>query len=315
MPLGDHLDELRRRLIVSLVGLLPIAAVAFYFGDVLLAFLVEPARGALRAAGQSDSLQATNPLETLGSYMTVSTIATILVGSPWMLYQLWRFIAPGLYKHERRFVYFLLPLSSVLTATGVMFLFTVIMPIVLTFLVGFGTALGARDAVQAPLPAGVTLGTVAVLEGDPPAPKVGEEWVNLPTRRRRVCVGYEGTEPLILSQELHKDAGVLQQYKVSEYVRLLMSLSLAFAAAFQAPVVVLLLGWAGIIDQAFLKKYRRHAILICAVAAAMLTPGDPSSMIALLIPLYGLYELGGVLLRVFPASRVAGAREEESDEA
>jgi len=102
-----------------------------------------------------------------------------------------------------------------------------------------------------------------------------------------------------------KPVGVRPEYRVSEYVKLLMSLSLAFAAGFQAPVIVLLLGWAGLVTPVFLRKYRRHAFLICAIAAALLTPGDISSMFAMLAPLYLLFELGIVLLVIFPAKKVA----------
>jgi sec-independent protein translocase protein TatC len=107
--------------------------------------------------------------------------------------------------------------------------------------------------------------------------------------------------------------GAVSELRISEYIKLLLSMTLAFAAAFQAPVVVLLLGWSGIINQQVLAKFRRHAILVCAIAAAMLTPGDPASMILMLIPLYLLYELGGLLLRWFPASRVAGKRPKDDD--
>ena len=152
MPLGDHLDELRRRLFFALLGMIPIAIVAFYFGTDLLEFVVEPVREALRGGWQPAVLQATSPFETFGTYIKVSTIATLLVGSPWVLYQLWAFVAPGLYAHERRYVYFLLPLSSVLTITGVIFLFRVILPLILSFAVAFGSGLGAKVAMPQPPP-------------------------------------------------------------------------------------------------------------------------------------------------------------------
>jgi sec-independent protein translocase protein TatC len=125
---------------------------------------------------------------------------------------------------------------------------------------------------------------------------------------RRTCIAMTDGKPVIVYSQLFTSTGVVPLYDVTPYVKLLLSLSLAFAGAFQTPVVVVLLGWAGIIDQKFLKKYRKHAILICAIAAAILTPGDPASMILMLIPLYLLYELGGILLKYFPASRVAGER-------
>lgn len=310
MPLGDHLEELRKRIILALVGLVPIAVVALGFGSYLLSFLVEPAKAALRGAGQPDLLIGTGPLETFSTYMKVSIIVAVIVGSPWVFYQLWRFVSPGLHRHEKRFVYFLLPLSTLLTVSALVFLYRVILPVILGWLVGFGTGIGSNTAATAPLPEGVVLPAVPLLDADPPAPTPGQVWFNNSLMELRIAAGTPD-DPQVRAISMHKDAGIVQQYRVSEYVSLLLSLTLAFAAAFQAPVVVLLLGWIGLVDNAFLSKYRRHAILICAVTAAILTPADPLSMILMWIPLMGLYELGGILLRVFPASRIAGKMPED----
>lgn len=311
MPLGDHLDELRRRLLYGLVGLVPIVVVALIFGERLLGFLLEPAQDALRRSGQSEMLQQTSPLEVFGTYMKVSLIAAAVVGSPWLLYQLWRFVAPGLYRHERRFVYFLLPLSTILTTLGLVFLFRIILPTILMYLVGFGTGIGVREVPRAPVPEGVVLPSVPVLAADPISPEVGQAWINGPLSQYRVCVFKSDTKIEVLTAPMRKETGIMQQYRVSEYVSLLLTLTVAFAAAFQAPVVLLLLGWIGVVDASFLNKYRRHAILINAVLAAILMPGDPISMVLMWVPLMALYELGGVLLRLFPAHRVAGKREDE----
>jgi sec-independent protein translocase protein TatC len=86
----------------------------------------------------------------------------------------------------------------------------------------------------------------------------------------------------------------------------LLGLALAFAAGFQLPVVVLLLGWIGVVTPPFLTKYRLHALFIIAVIAALITPPDPISMLIMMAPLYVLYEFSIWMLRLFPASRVAG---------
>lgn len=306
MPLGEHLEELRRRILFGLFGLIPILIVALAFGDALLGLLITPVQDALLAAGQPAILQATGPLETFGTYIAISLIATIVVGAPWMLYQLWCFIAPGLYDRERRFVYVLLPLSAILTVSSILFLFRVIMPIVLTFLVGFGSQVGVRDRTQVPIPQGVTLPKVVILQGDPPNPTPGDEWINMALKERRVCVAVDSSgTPSILATPMNQDVAIAQQYRISQYIDLLSTLTLAFALAFQTPVVVLVLGWAGLVTPQFLVKFRRHAVLITAVIAAAATPGDPSTMILMWIPLMLLYELGGLLLRAFPAHRVA----------
>lgn len=313
MTLGEHLDELRRRMIYAMLGLAPIVALAFYFGDHLLDFILEPARNALHHDNQPD-ITAFSPIETFSAYMRVSVIAAIVVGSPWIFYQVWRFVSPGLHRHEKRFVYFLVPLSGILTASGVIFLFKVVLPLILVFLITFGTTIGTKPVASAPLPAGVTLPTIPLLENDPDSPHVGEMWVNTTRHKMRICIaapaaatpGASAEAPTVLSLDLYREANIRQQYRVSDILSMMLTLILAFAGAFQAPLIVLLLGWAGIVDNKFLNKYRRHAILVCAVIAAAVMPGDPASMMAMMIPLYLLYELGGLLLWIFPAHRVAG---------
>lgn len=306
MSFGDHLDELRRRLMLSFVGVIPVFIVAMYFGKTVLNFLIRPVQSELRHAGQPASMQSTGVLETFGAYFHVSIIVTILVGSPWILWQLWKFVAPGLYNHERRFVYFLLPLSTVLTVTGISLLYLAIVPAMLRFFIPFGADIGLTAPTIAEIAPNVAIPTLPVLNGDPAAPQLGMAWINSVLQQLRVCVGMDGTTPVILGTDLVKGAGISQNYRVNEYIQLFLTLALAFAVAFQLPVVVLLLGWAGIIDRPWLAKYRRHALLGCAILSALLTPGDPTSLIMLWLPLYGLYELGGLLLKYFPARRVAG---------
>lgn len=306
MSFGDHLEELRHRLVVSLVGVIPVFIIAMYFGKSVLNFLIRPVQNELRHAGQPASMQSTGVLETFAAYFQISIIVTVLVGSPWILWQLWKFIAPGLYGHERRFVYFLLPLSTLLTLAGITLLYVAIVPAMLRFFIPFGADIGLMPPTVAHMTPETVIPTLPVLDGDPAAPEVGMAWVNKVLQQWRVCVGMDGTSPIILGTDLVKGAGISQNYRVNEYIQLFLTLALAFAVAFQMPVVVLLLGWAGIIDRAWLAKFRKHAVLACGVISALMTPGDPTSLFMLWLPLYGLYELGGLLLKYFPARRIAG---------
>jgi sec-independent protein translocase protein TatC len=317
MSFGDHLEELRKRLLAAIFGVLPIFGVASFFGATLLEFLTIPVRSRLMAAGLPDTLQTTAPMEAFNTYFKIAFIVTLIVGVPWIIYQLWRFIAPGLYTHEKRFVRILLPMSVVLSITGVAFLYKVILPIALSFLIGFGADLGKRPPGHAELPQGVTLPVVPVLDGDPPKPPVGAEWYNSHLRQRRICERYEGEKPIVSGIQYTSGAGIVPQYKLSEYINFVLMLALAFAAGFQMPVVVLLLGWVGIVDRVILAKYRKHAVLVSAFGAIALTPGDPLSMLLLAVPLYLLYELGGLLLKWLPAHKVAegfGAKKPVSEE-
>src|SRR4051812_18445109 len=92
MTLGEHLEELRRRLIIAILGLIPIVALALLFGTKMLAWILRPAMKALAAHGDAQQMILTDPLEGFSVYMRVATIASVVVGSPWLLYQLWKFV-------------------------------------------------------------------------------------------------------------------------------------------------------------------------------------------------------------------------------
>jgi sec-independent protein translocase protein TatC len=318
MSLGQHLEDLRRRLAFAILGLVPILVLSLTFGKSILEFLIAPAKAILLREGYSDSFIITGPLELFNTYFYISIVSAVALGAPWILYQIWRFVAPGLYERERRFVYLILPLSTTLVIASIIFLFRVALPMTLSFLITFGSDVGQHEKKTADLPPGVVLPLMPTLDADPPAPAAGSYWYNREFHEIRVCAQVvEGVADIRTVQSL-KPVGVRPEYRINEYVKLLLALSLAFAAGFQAPVIVLLLGWAGIVTPAFLRKYRKHSFLICAIAAALLTPGDVSSMFAMLVPLYLLFELGIVLLVLFPASKVSGGltraqRQHEAD--
>lgn len=307
MPLGEHLEELRRRLIWALAGVVPLFVVAFLFGRPLLDLLLVPVREALRSHGLPPVAMATGPLEVFATVVRIALAVTIVLGSPWLLWQAWLFIAPGLYAHERRFVYILAPLSAILTAAAGLFLYFVLLPIILSFFIGFGAQLGAESVAARPAP-DLSLPTVPVLEHDPADAPPGAFWLNPSRRELRIQLPAGGEGPPIAVVPLSSGTGLLQQFRVTEYVGLLLGLAVAFSLGFQMPVVVLLLGWVGVLDRSELVRYRRHAVLGCAIAGALLTPADPLSMVLLAVPLYLLYELGILMLRVLPAERVAGRR-------
>lgn len=314
MTLGDHLEELRARIIFALLGVVPILVAALIFGQHILTLLIEPLRDELRDANQPSGLLATNPLETFAVYIQISLIATVLVGSPWLLYQLWKFVAPGLYAGERKFVHILVPLSSILTLTSAAFLYFVVLPVILAFFISFGTQLGRDQSPIVEVPPGIVLPEAPVFAGDPPDPQPGQYWINTETMQMRVCVPTRDGKQAVIGAELVAGAGITQQYRVSEYVKTVLNLALAFGVGFQTPVVVLLLGWAGIVERVWLARYRRYAFAVCVVAGAVLTPADPLSMMLLAVPLYLLFELGMLLLIVFPPIGVGPLEPREGDE-
>ena len=336
MGLGDHLDELRRGLIIALLGLLPILIGGFFVGSPALAWIIAPLERQLIAAGEPAGLLATGPLESFIAYLKVSFGVSIVVGLPWLIYQAWLFVAPGLFPRERRFVYFLIPSSVVLTFLSVLFLFRVLLPISLYFLIVFGSQLATTDVPERRADdATIALleqHRLPVLEANPPAEQLqpGTMWLN-PVRNTlsvvlpqgqddapsaTEAIDHEnaagsgaGTQPTpvrIMTLRLGSDGLIAQQYRVGEYVSLVFRLMIVFALAFQLPIVMLLLGWVGILDRRFAARYRRHVGFGCAVAGAVLTPQDPWSMILLGGVLYLLFELGLVLMRFITPDVVAG---------
>lgn len=303
MSLGEHLEELRKRVVYALFGLVPLLAFGLIFGDTVLRLLLVPVERALLRAGQSPTLQALSPIETFASYIKVGIVVAVLLGVPWMITQLWMFVRPGLYEHERRFARLLVPLSVVLTLVSAAFLYFVMLPIMLYFLISFGSSIGRTPPIQAGLPEGIVLPIAPVLAFDPTDPPQGAMWINGPLRQLRINVG-EGAG--ILTAPLVGSGLIAQQYRLREYVDLVFTLGIAFAFAFQTPIVVMLLSWVGMVDPRSLAKFRKHILLGCVVASAILTPtGDPVTLALMTAPLYILFEMGLTLSRFVPARRVA----------
>ena len=307
MSFGDHLEDLRKRVFLSIIGIVPIFIIAFAFGRPLLQLLIEPARKQLVTAGQGTQLLATGPFETFGAVMQIAMIITILLGSPWILYQIWLFISPGLYAHERKIVHLLIPFSGLLTILSVLFLYYAILPVILAFFISFGANISGEVSVPtAPLPDGIVLPSIPILQADPPNPQPGMMWINESLNQQRICVKVENEHPVISVLNLTTNIGIAQQYRISEYIKAVLHMGLAFGVAFQTPVVVVMLGWVGLLSPKTMTKYRKHAIAASAILGAFLTPADPVSMMLLAVPLYLLYELGLFILKVMPIEKVLG---------
>jgi sec-independent protein translocase protein TatC len=306
MPFGAHLDELRARLIKALVVPVAIALAVFLGASHVRGFLVRPLMEALAAEGQPTNLQVLSPTESLMVDLQISIWTAVVVSLPWILWQLWKFVAPGLYSHERRFARFLVPLSSVLALVGLTGLYLA-MPYMLRVLISFGNE-QPRTVAAAPADAAPAGPAVPVLDADPPAARPGELWVIRSDSQLRIALdaGTGDGRLEVRTIPTRVEGSLAQQYRLQEYVDFLLFFAAAIAIAFQMPVAVLLLGWVGILDTRMLRTYRRHALLACAVIAAVISPTvDAFSMVALMVPLYLLYELGIVLLSVAPTQAVA----------
>jgi sec-independent protein translocase protein TatC len=137
MSLGDHLEELRARLILALAGLVLASIIGFIAGRWFLHLILLPYELAMERANLELQLLAVKPAEKFLAYMKASLVLGVLISSPWLFYQVWAFVAAGLYKHERKFVKIVAPASSLLFIAGVLFFLLVIAPMVFKFFMLF----------------------------------------------------------------------------------------------------------------------------------------------------------------------------------
>ena len=141
MSLGDHLEELRSRLILAILGLLAGLVVCLFFGSYLMRFMAAPYEFAMEKVGREPVLLAIRPPETFLVYIKVCLLFGLIISSPWVLYQLWTFISSGLYKHERKYIHIIVPVSAGLFITGAIFFIKVIAPVALLFFINFNPGL------------------------------------------------------------------------------------------------------------------------------------------------------------------------------
>ncbi len=134
MSLGDHLEELRVRIILALFGLAIAMVVCMFFGKFIISFIERPYVSAL---GPDARLQSLAPADGFISYMNIAMVAGAILASPWIFYQMWMFISAGLYPNERRWVYIVVPFSVILFIAGVLLFLLFIAPVTLKFLVLF----------------------------------------------------------------------------------------------------------------------------------------------------------------------------------
>jgi sec-independent protein translocase protein TatC len=134
MSLGDHLEELRVRMILAIVGLVAGGAICLIFGSRIIAFMERPYTAVI---GQENRLQALAPIDGFVTYLKIGLISGLILSSPWVFHQLWMFVAAGLYPHEKRYVYLVAPFSAALFVTGALFFMLAIAPAALRFLIGF----------------------------------------------------------------------------------------------------------------------------------------------------------------------------------
>jgi sec-independent protein translocase protein TatC len=139
MSFLEHLEELRQRLLRSILALVVGVGVCFYFADNLYDYLSRPLTSTLRALHMSEKLVYTNPIDPFNLYIKLAVVAGIFIASPYILWQLWMFVSPGLYRHEKRYVWPFVLLTSGLFISGGLFAYKLAFPPALKFLLKFGS--------------------------------------------------------------------------------------------------------------------------------------------------------------------------------
>jgi Sec-independent protein secretion pathway component TatC len=306
MTLGEHLDELRGCVIRSIIALVLAALICIFPAKYLLAIIVRPLVLAMRANNQPDSLLATSPVETIVVYVKVVVLFAVVLAGPYVIYQIWHFVAVGLYPKEKAWVYRLFPTSLALFVTGVAFMYVFALLLALNFLVGFGTWLPLPQAhptvfertllgtpaehAPATVPDLTDWPDVPLVVDDPPESPVGTMWFNLEEKRLKVRTGDE-----TYSYQFQRDdkrAMVTPHFKIGDYLSFVLVLTLAFGIAFQLPIVVVFLARTGIVPVATFRKYRKGVILLIVFIAGMLAPPDLLSHLLLSGPMVLLFEIG-----------------------
>jgi sec-independent protein translocase protein TatC len=275
--------------------------VCLFFGQQVVSAFCQPLVIILEKYDINPQLVTDEVGEGFMTYITISLISAAAVASPWMLYQLWQFVAAGLYPHERKYVTKYLPLSIGLLVTGMLFVYFLVLPWTLDFFIGFttGIPLGKQTTAlvsktttgpsDSPWSSGNLL-RVPVVSGDPDPKQVPEGTLYYDKLQQRLKIMINGLPRVIA---INSNALLAPEIKLSTYIDLVVAMLITFGLSFQLPLVVLALERIGIVEIESLKSGRRYVYFAMVVAAAVITPGDViTATIALMFPLIGLYELG-----------------------
>ena len=318
MSLGDHLDDLRRRLILGLLGPFVCVIAMFFFGRQAIALMTLPLTVALADEGLPPQVYFSNPIQSFTIYLKVCLVLGLIIGLPWLMWHLWKFVEAGLYPKERRFVLGLVPGSALLTFIGVGFMYFVVLPLTLLFFIMFAASYGdpltespwmnfviGREAAEvAPDAADPQAApfVIPVLPEHPTTPQAGQMWIKVPENRLQVFVNDRTYSAMLTS------SGLLSPLtNLADYISFVIWLALAFALAFQLPIVMLLLSGTGLVSHEQMRSVRRYAVLGCFIVGALLTPADVLSQIFLALPMWGLYEIGLILVKMTARRRQAEA--------
>ncbi|MDO6591852.1 twin-arginine translocase subunit TatC [Loktanella sp. D2R18] len=255
-PLIEHLTELRSRMIKSLLAFIVGMVICFTIWNPVFNFLTYPLCDALASRGQACDLQFIALEEGFFVAISISLLGGLMLSFPVISFQMWRFVAPGLYKSEQGAFLPFLVASPFMFFLGAAFAYYVITPLAFGFFLGFQQPgvleAGADSATQA--------------------------------------------------------AGILFQGSAKAYLNLTIKFIVAFGLCFQLPVLLTLMGKAGLVSARGLRGTRKYAMVGILIVAALATPPDVISQVILFVVVYGLYEVSIQLVARVERKREAKLR-------
>jgi len=314
MSFGEHLDDLRSRLIKAIYGLLVGFIICLYFGGEIFSFLAQPLIIALKWSGQPPQLYAGTLPESFITYIKVALISGLFISCPWVFYQLWVFIAAGLYPREKKYVHRLIPFSAILFILGGAFFIFIVAPISCSFFIRFTSNYPMPNVQSNPVFKWLLPAITGKEESKDESPDeelfpvenvmlaLLDDWVAEGSLTEEKAEEYR--QKILNAKEEEEESFVQPWFTLSKYISLIMVLALAFGIAFQMPLVVFFLGRMQFVQLATFKANRKFVIFGLVIVSALMTPPDVISQIALVIPMYLLYELGILMVWIWPAKRV-----------
>lgn len=265
-PLIEHLTELRSRILWSLFAYVVAIVICFFFWEPVFNFLKAPLCTAMLNNGAPNcDLQYIALQEGFFMAFNISLAAGFVLAFPIIAYQMWRFVAPGLYRSEKNaFLPFLIA-SPFMFALGAAVAYYIVVPLAFNFFLTF-----QQD-------------TATVIEGA------------------------EGAAETVRNAS---GGGIVFHGSAQAYLSLAMKFILAFGICFQLPVLLTLMGKAGLITSRSLASVRRYAIVAILLVSAVATPPDMMSQVILFMAIYPLYEISILLVRRIERQKDAQARAE-----
>ncbi|MEO0751237.1 MAG: twin-arginine translocase subunit TatC [Pseudomonadota bacterium] len=285
-PLIEHLAELRTRLIRSVIAFIVGIVVAFTAAEPILQFLLAPIEETLRQLGDpSPTMQYTSPQEYLFTLFRISMVFGFMLAFPVIAHQMWRFIAPGLYRTEKQaFLPFVIA-APIMFFLGAAFAHFVVTPLAMAFFLGFADV----SSIFANLMTSVISAPEVVQ--DESLPVIPDNFAAIvPETEEGIRITFFG--------------------KVNESLDITLKFIMAFGICFQLPVLLTLMGKAGLVSAVGLGGVRKYAMVGILVLAALVTPPDVITQLILFTVVYGLYEVSIFLVRRVEKSREARMRAE-----